>query len=255
MSVSKVDYGPLVKGRLYNLTVYRYCPYQCVYCWSWRVPLFRTRVQRGKYDPVEAASKIPYGNTILISFTSDPFPPAEREEKRTRSVLEALADKHYACPRGRLDGRVLVLTKNPGLCVERDLDLFVGDTWLGSTVITLREGVVKELEPRAPPASERLAALKTAKGYNIKTFLSIEPIIPSASTDLCELVEKTADYVDFYILGALNYARQLGFNYTRRELQRFYRENIPPVLELLEQLGKKHHVKRELREHLEEAVD
>jgi len=211
----------------------------------WRNKLFASRVVRGRYDPVEEARKYlrKNGRTIVVSFVSDPYPPEEAVRGLTRRVLELLC---------RTGNRVMVLTKNPLIPLSRDLDLFINgyDAWLGTTVITLINSVAAVLEPNAPNPWLRLEALKIAKEYRVGTWLSIEPIIPTIP-DLLDIIKYSKDFIDYYVLGAFNYPKHLGFNLSREELRRYYQYEIPKAIELLESYGKKYFIKKELRKYLE----
>ena len=228
-----------------NITTYRFCVHGCKYCWAWNIALFRKRIERGRYDPVSEARKYLHrtNRVIVVSFTADPYPPIEREKEITRKVLEVLS-KNPA-------NRVLILTKNPRLAL-RDLDLMWnhGDMWLGSTVIVLDK---TEWEPYAPEPMDRLKALKFAKKkkLGIKTWLSIEPIIPKL-TWVEDIVNEALDYVDFFVLGAFNYTKQLGVKFIDEELKiKWYRKHVPKAIELLKKYNKRFLIKRELRRYLQ----
>ena len=238
-----------------NITVYRFCEYGCRYCWAWRIPLFKSRIERGLYDPVEEAKKYlnKSGRIIVVSFTSDPYPPVEAVRQLTRKVLEILA---------RSRNRVLVLTKNPRLAL-RDYDVFASgyDMWIGTTVITLDTYIARQLEPRAPSPIGRLKALKWMHDMQVKTWLSIEPIIPYVTYPE-DIVEATKDFIDWYVLGAFNYSERIMLpkvnnhipddgKFTRQELAEWYGIHVKKAIELLESYGKKYYVKKELRRYLE----
>ena len=237
MPKSSVDYATD------NITVYREpCPFNCIYCWAWRIPLFKSRIERGLYDPIEEARKyagMRKRRVIVVSFTSDPYPPKEKILERTRKVLEVLASnpKH----------RILVLTKNPQLAL-RDLDIFKShpDMWLGTTVISLERTY---WEPHAPSPEERLAALELAHDEGVKTWLSIEPIIPSITYPE-RIVIETLDYVDWYVLGAFNYSKRLG-GVGEASLKDWYRLHVNNAVQILVHESKPFHIKKELKRYLE----
>ena len=224
-----------------NITVYRFCNYGCRYCWAWRVPVFRSRVERGKYDPVAEARRYlrRSGRVIVVSFTADPYPQVELEERRTREVLSVLAEN----PRNR----VLVLTKNPVIAL-RDVDLMAkhGDMWLGTTLTALDSRVAYLWEPGAPSPVLRVVALERAREAGVRTWVSIEPIIPGVTYPEA-IVEETVDFVDWYVLGSLNYVRQLRLPYREPDLREWYREHVVRALELLSGYGKPYFIKKELR--------
>lgn len=218
-----------------QITVYKTCPYGCRYCF-WRTPLFRSRLRRLEPRPVHEAMRYARmkHRTIVISFTTDPYPPQEEHQRITRRVLEILSHSYW--------NKIMILTKNPRLAL-RDLDIMLahGRMWLGSTVIHLNDNNM--LEPNAPPVSSRLEALREAHNEGVRTWLSIEPIIPPI-TNVKEIVEKTHDFVDFYVLGAFNYAKQLGLPLPTKEE---YLKLLIPGLMSLKEHGASFLVKKELR--------
>jgi len=227
-----------------NITVYRFCKYNCRYCWAWRVQLFRTRIERGRYDPVQEARKYlrRRDKVIVVSFTSDPYPVVEMYKKLTRRVLLTLSSN----PRNR----VLILTKNPLIAV-RDIDVMLkhGDMWLGTTIITLNDEIASFWEPKAPPPSARLEALRYAKSKGVKTWISIEPIIPNVTYPL-DIVEETVDFIDFYVLGALNYAKLLKISLSEGALKSWYRDYVIPTISTLRGYSKDFFIKKELKRYV-----
>lgn len=235
-----------------QITVYRGCEYNCKYCWAWRHPLFRRRILRGKYDAVREARRYLDPRlyrrrgklTIVVSFTSDPYPSVEEKLRLTRAVLEvlSLARKH----------RVMILTKNPMLAL-RDIDLMRkhGDMWLGATVISLEKN---RYEPDAPDPLERIKALAIARAYGVKTWVSIEPIMPKVTNPL-EIVRATEGFVDFYVLGALSYpwiiddGKDLYCGSVGKAILRsHYDEVVPEAIEYMRRRKKSFHIKNNLRE-------
>jgi len=217
----------------------------CKYCWAWRIPLNASRITRGKYDPVKEAEKYlrkKDRRVIVVSFSSDPYQQEEGKLQLTRRVLEVLskAKQH----------RVLILTKNPKLAL-RDLDLMLehGDMWLGTTITSLG---ITEWEPLAPPPIERLEALRKAHDAGVKTWVSIEPIIPEV-TDPHLIIASTHGYVDWYVLGAFNYAGMLAPS-MKHKLREWYLQHVPRALALLQDLSKPFFVKKELKRYLHNAV-
>ena len=228
---------------MYKRQVYRSCPYKCVYCWC-QLPFFRARIGRGKYNPVDEARRYLYksNRTIVVSFTSDPYPPVEEEAGLTRQVLKILSESR---------NRVLVLTKNPELAL-RDLDVMLSgeaEFWLGTTITSLGN-TSRILEPNTPPPTDRLRALQVAKSRGLRTWLSMEPIIPGA-TEVEEIVWMTISYVDWYVFGPLNYANQLNLPVKPVEAKKYYATHVPRALVVVESYGKSWHVKKELARQLQ----
>jgi len=212
-----------------------------LYCWAWRIPLFKSRIERGTYDPLEEAEKyagMGKRRVIVVSFTSDPYPPYEKVYKKTRRVLEVLAKnpKH----------RIMVLTKNPMLAL-RDLDIFKShpDMWLGTTIISLKP---TDWEPKAPSPRKRLEALKKAHEKGVKTWLSIEPIIPSVTYPEL-IVSETLDYIDWYVLGSFNYSKRLAY-IDKSVLKSWYGIHVERAIGILKLSNKEFYIKKELKKYL-----
>lgn len=228
-----------------QITVYRECPYGCRYCYATKLGFFKHRIQRGGYNPVEEAKaylRVAH-HSVLLSFTSDPYPPAERVNQRTSRVLRVLAQNPT--------NRILILTKNPMLFLERDIHIAHKDLWVGTTIVSLDKTY---LEPNAPPPKERLKALKTLKELGFKTWISLEPLLPSHLNDgyyPTELVEHTKDFADWYVLGSFNYPKQLGFaGIEPKYLRQWYKDFVPPAIKRLKELKIPFFIKRELRRYL-----
>lgn len=228
-----VEYGD------FQITVYRSCYYQCRYCWAWNIPLMSKRISRGKYDPVREAVKLSMvskPSKIVVSFTSDPYQPVEKEKQLTRRVLKVLSNSKHT---------ILILTKNPKLAVERDIDILrKGRFWLGTTITSLEK---TSWEPNAPHPRTRLEALKKAHSEGIRTWISIEPIIPFITYPE-KIVAETVSYVDWYVLGSLNYVPQLKLPFTREDVVKWCRKHVPLAIRYLKKLNKEFLIKKELRE-------
>jgi len=258
MPRSSVDYAD------YNITVYRCCPYQCRYCYVWRNRLFSSRIMRGKYVPeMEAeriARKMKPNERVVVSFTSDPYPPQEAWERRTSRVIFAL--------RRHGDGVVMVLTKNPILALkDRDVMLSViagarhdVEAWLGTTITSADtyHPFSTTLEPNAPRSRLRLLALREYQNQGGRVWLSIEPILPVEHKDFCPetIVNKVLELLDpekiaLIVLGRLNYVSRIK-KYVPMPLpseegaKRFYREHVPRAMDILKEHGVPCHVKKEL---------
>ena len=228
-----------------QITVYRIpCPYHCQYCWAWRIPLYMHRIQAGRYDPYKEAlryKRMKRPRVIVVSFSSDPYPPVEKNKRKTRKVLEALRDTKHT---------VMILTKNPILAWDLDSDIIVGSRSfvLGSTVVSLDKN---RFEPNAPDPRDRLGILKKAKLEGVRTWLSVEPIIPDV-TFPDKIVEETADFIDFYVLGALSHINMLGLPYNHEDLRIWYELYIPRAIDILREYGVKFWLKDNLFRYIPE---
>ena len=233
MGKTNVEYADL------QITIYSGCPFRCRYCWA-NTPLFRYRTRNPK--PIEEAwkfAKMKTKKTIVVSFTSDPYQPREFKDRLTRKVLQILAPTRH---------RIMVLTKNPGFALSRDEDLLsYPNVWLGTTVTSLQD--IPD-EPGPHGNTERIGVLQTAHEMKIKTWMSMEPIIPKVTIPR-KIVEKTHKFVDFYVLGKLNYAKRFGYAPSDDFYDEWYRRHVPPAVKLLKKLGKAFFIKKELRKVLE----
>lgn len=98
---------------------------------------------------------------------------------------------------------VQILTKN-GKDAVRDFDLLTVLDTFGVTIVAPDNTTSKrEWEPDAPPAGERLQALKTAYQMGINTWVSIEPVVDEL--DAIAVMEEVAPYAKTVYLGKLNH--------------------------------------------------
>jgi DNA repair photolyase len=110
---------------------------------------------------------------IAIGTATDPYQPAEREYGVTRACLEELAKREGLS--------ISVITKSNQ--IVRDIDLFKkiaerSELALNITVTTLRTGLARLLEPRAPRPDLRVAAVRQLREAGLKVGVSASPLIP-----------------------------------------------------------------------------
>jgi len=213
-----------------QITVYPNCPYGCKYCWA-NTPLMRSRARNPK--PIEEAERYARARkkrTIVISFTSDPYPPQEIYEQKTKQVLKILLPTQH---------KIMILTKSD--LVHRDYPLLrrYDNVWVGMTVTALTW--IPD-EPYAPSNPERMQALRIAHDLGIKTWISIEPSIPGI-TDWVEIIKETHSFVDWYVLGRLDYETRFGYP---KIPEGYYIPKLEEAEELLRSLGKPYHIKSQL---------
>jgi len=130
---------------------------------------------REKYSFVSAASGPDEEKPehIAIGTATDPYQPAEREYGVTRACLEELAKREGLS--------ISVITKSNQ--IVRDIDLFKkiaerSELALNITVTTLRTGLARLLEPRAPRPDLRVAAVRQLREAGLKVGVSASPLIP-----------------------------------------------------------------------------
>jgi len=215
-----------------QITVYPSCPHKCKYCWA-SEPLMLKRISNPK--PIEEARgylRARKPRIIVVSFTTDPYQPIERHISLTRHTLEILVPSIHT---------IMVLTKNPEFAVLRDLDLLQhSNVWLGTTLTGLEK---LEDEPFAPSNLDRIIALDMAHKHGVHTWVSIEPWIPY-KTDPYEIILKTNDFVDWYVIGRLNHEKRHGYETVPNW---WYQKRLPKIEGLLKALKKPYLIKKELR--------
>ncbi len=195
-------YEPKGRAREYSplaLNVYSQgCEHGCSYCYCrgigpWSATPTPRNLDRLYKEAVNADKQ------ILLCFISDPYGPCERKYRNTRRAIEIL--KAASCS-------VAVLTKGGSRCLD-DLDLFIhwpdGRVKVGATLTFCSPDKSRKYEPLAALPQDRMDALKTLHESNVKTWVSIEPVIdPEESLDA---IRRTLDYVDGYKVGRLNHYR------------------------------------------------
>ncbi|MHA1820124.1 MAG: radical SAM protein [Promethearchaeota archaeon] len=197
----------------YTLNPYRGCEHGCIYCDSrskkyyLHQDLFETVYVKKNLNKVlkkrlEYLSKPGHSwgrDVIAIGGTCDAYQPAERTYRITENILNTIL--RYKFP-------VIISTKS--ILIQRDLGLLnkIGsESWctVGLTITTPSDRLALELEPRAPPSSERfktLAIIKV-KYKHIIAGINLIPIIPFLEDDLNyleEIIKKAAEYKADFVL-------------------------------------------------------
>jgi DNA repair photolyase len=117
-------------------------------------------------------------DSLVIGTATDPYQPAERTYRLTRSILEVLT---------RFRGlRIGLISKSP--LVTRDIDLLqrlseTNEVTVNVSLATLDPGIARRLELRSPVPSARIRALARLSGAGIHAGLLIAPIVPGVTDD------------------------------------------------------------------------
>lgn len=118
------------------------------------------------------------GQRIALGTATDPYQPAERRYRVTRSLLGVLAQAE--------DLRLSITTKS-GLVV-RDIDLLRrialrSRVQVNFTLTTLDRRLSRHLEFRAPTPERRLAALRRLADAGVAAGVALSPILPDLTDD------------------------------------------------------------------------
>src|SRR5688500_7193955 len=113
------------------------------------------------------------GESVVIGTATDPYQPAERKFRITRSILEVLSE-HPGMS-------VVIITKSP--LITRDIDLLSRIARHASvtghlSLITLDRELARRIEPRAPTPESRLRALVRLREAGIDAGVNVMPILP-----------------------------------------------------------------------------
>ena len=169
----------------WTINPYRGCEFACKYCYARYthefmgiedVALFEDRIYaKSHLAPLlrQELRKIDPEEAIAIGTATDPYQPAERRFRRTRSVLEV-----FAARRGL---RLSITTKSD--LVTRDVDLLQqiaqgNSLAINITITTLDRDLARMLEPRAPRPDLRLRAVRTLADAGIRVGVFPNPILP-----------------------------------------------------------------------------
>ena len=169
----------------YSINPYRGCEHGCIYCYARPTHAylnlspgldFETRI----FAKVNAAERLREElarpgykcETIAVGANTDPYQPAEREWKITRSIIEVASECRQ--PLG-------FVTKNA--LIERDLDLLVpmAEKRLAAvfvSVTTLDNDLARRLEPRASAPARRIEAIRRLAGAGVPVGVLVAPVIP-----------------------------------------------------------------------------
>ena len=246
----KAIYEPKGKAREYAplaCNLYSGCVHGCLYCYVPQV-VHRKREEfhaeatprLGILDALQRDAQIYAGTEwpVLLSFTSDPYPPIEEELEVTRDAIGILTARNIP---------VHVLTK-AGMRAARDFPLLKGrGCAFGTTLVfagLVGEALREHWEPHAATIHSRVTAIRMAHSLGIPTFVSIEPIIDPLQAIV--LIETLSDVVDEWRIGKLHYhAHAQTVDWA---------EWTPRIYEALLASGRRYLVKESLREYLPEGT-
>ncbi len=125
---------------------------------------------------------------ITIGANTDPYQPAERKYKLTRTLLETFLE--FGHP-------VSLISK--GVLMRRDLDLLgaLAERKLCSVAIsipTMDDPLKRKLEPRVPAAAARLRLISDLASAGVPVSVLVAPVIPAVNDrEIEQILAKAAD--------------------------------------------------------------
>lgn len=212
--ISKND-SPDIPFKL-SINPYRGCEHGCIYCYArpshaylnlspgidFETRLF-AKVNAAERLREELARPAYVCSTITIGANTDPYQPAEREWKVTRSLLEVVSQCNQ--PIG-------IITKNA--LVERDLDILApmaekGLVSVYISVTTLDHDLARRMEPRASAPARRLEAIRRVARSGVPVGVMVAPIVPfltdAATEQILEAARDAGALSAGYVLMRLPY--------------------------------------------------
>jgi len=173
-----------------SVNTYQGCEHGCIYCFARPSHAylglspgldFETKIYAKENAAAllekALASKRYEPKVIVLGSNTDPYQPAERELKITRSVIEVLE---------RCDHPLSIITKSGN--VMRDIDLLsrMASKRLAKvyvSITSLQSDIARTLEPRANTPSRRLETVRRLADAGIPVGVLVSPVIP-AITDM-----------------------------------------------------------------------
>jgi len=169
----------------WSINPYRGCEFACKYCYArythefmeLRDPTdFEHKIFAKQFNPIafrERLRKIDPQERIAIGTATDPYQPAERRYRVTRSILEI-----FATMQGR---EISIVTKSD--LVARDKELLAevarnNNLFVNLTVTTMDGQLARVLEPMAPRPELRLAAVRELRGIGLACGILCAPLLP-----------------------------------------------------------------------------
>lgn len=182
-----------------SINPYQGCEHGCVYCYARPTHAylglspgldFETRIQAKTNAATllrkELARPAYRPSLIALGANTDPYQPAERELRITRSILEVLAD---------FNAPVTITTKSA--LVTRDIDILVGMANKGLarvnvSLATVDPALARILDPRANAPHRRLRAIAELAAAGVPVSVFASPMIPAVNDKELESILEAA---------------------------------------------------------------
>jgi DNA repair photolyase len=227
----------------FQINPYRGCEAGCSYCYArythefmelddWREFERKIFVKRGAREALlrDLRRLDLRGKHVAIGTATDPYQPAERTFRLTRSLLEVFATRQ---------GLSLSITTKSDL-VTRDLDLLAriaerNDVSVNLTITSPHYLLSRRIEPRAPRPDKRLAAIRMLAEAGVRTGIFLMPVMPrinDALDDLELLARIARDAGAGYLVSQVLFLRQSA----KKRFFPFLAEEFPELLPLYRRL-------------------
>lgn len=185
----------------FSVNCYRGCPHACTYCFSRPKHEFLgfgsgtdferkivAKMNAPKLLRAEFMKRSWKGETLIFSFTSDPYIPLEANYRLTRQCLEVCLE--FRNPVG-------LITKSA--LIQRDVELIaelsrVAEVEVFFSIPFLDHATSRAVEPFAPSPEARFRAMKVLADAGIRVGLSLAPIIPGLNeSHIPELLKRARE--------------------------------------------------------------
>jgi DNA repair photolyase len=184
-----------------SINPYRGCEHGCIYCFARPTHAFHDLspgldFESKLFAKPDAAAllKAELGKPgyraapLAIGTNTDPYQPIEAKWRIMRSLVEVLAEtRHPLCITTKSDR----VTRDIDLLSEMAKDDLIS---VAISVTSLTPEISRTLEPRAPSARKRLAAVKMLSQAGIHTTVAIAPVVPGITDcEMEHIVEAAAE--------------------------------------------------------------
>ncbi|HEY1605116.1 MAG TPA: PA0069 family radical SAM protein [Allosphingosinicella sp.] len=182
-----------------SINPYRGCEHGCIYCFArpshafhdlspgldFETKLF-AKPDAAKLLREELAKPGYRVRPMAMGTNTDPYQPIEGKWRITRSVLQVLAETRHP---------VTITTKSDR--VLRDLDILTAMAAedlasVALSVTSLTPEISRTLEPRAPAARKRLAAVRALTDAGVPAMVAIAPVVPGITDHELEAIVEAA---------------------------------------------------------------
>ncbi|MFH1126411.1 MAG: radical SAM protein [Candidatus Altiarchaeota archaeon] len=157
------------------VNTYNGCDFKCRYCYVWhkRKTNLKQGFRKAFRNDIQSARKLGLDFHVIISSSTDPLQPMEKNHGETRYALEELLNSGFS---------VLVMTKNPRMLLTNQYLPLTKDPLLFIDVTIAspdEENPESIFYSAAPSTLEKLGAIKKLTKLGKKVRVKVEPVIPS----------------------------------------------------------------------------